>query len=248
MESSIRLAHVGDEGVTAICEKLLNPALESVDLSRSQFGKQGLAMLISAISEAPHVATIDLSMNNFGPFGANCIAEALICGWKISTINLSRCDLGLEGIRALSEAMTMAPNLANIDLSCSGMCEEGGFAFAEAMTKSMGIQKLILSANLLGKSCKAISVNLKHLDQLAALDLGENGFDDDAGRALAEAIPGLASLEELAVWEAPEPSDPGYDADHAWPVLPRLSADVLARLLAACRRKGFELSTDPMSL
>eukprot|EP00163_Fabomonas_tropica_P017804 TRINITY_DN3157_c0_g1_i1.p1 TRINITY_DN3157_c0_g1~~TRINITY_DN3157_c0_g1_i1.p1 ORF type:complete len:321 (-),score=64.96 TRINITY_DN3157_c0_g1_i1:118-1080(-) len=149
-------AHVGDEGVDALCELLRNSdmPLKNLELVDNNITALGCKYLSFALKPNKHLLTLVLDHNNFGDDGIEALfGHGLSANEKLQCLSAKYCGLGVKGARVV--ANRIIPTVK-------------------------GLTKLVLAGNEIGnEGALAIAIALRPILNLKTVDLSNCCFGDD---------------------------------------------------------------------
>lgn len=168
----------------AILQALLQcPNLHTVNLSDNAFGLNTQAPLISFLSAHTPLEHLILNNNGLGPEAGTNIANAL------TTLAAEKKKAGAPPLRSIVCGRN------RLETGSMAAWAKAYEAHAEGMISIRMVQNGIRQEGI----TTLIREGLSHLTQLQVLDLQDNTFTVMGGKALADVLPSLTNLKELAI-------------------------------------------------
>ncbi|KAJ2547691.1 Ran GAP Rna1 [Coemansia sp. RSA 1933] len=166
--------------------------LREVRMPQNGIRPEGIAELISGLSDNSGLRVIDLQDNTFTHSGSAALAQALSKWELLETLNVGDCLLGSTGGRLVAEALKNSAALKIVNLQYNEIEQDGAIALAE----SLGNLKVLESLELNGNRFEAES----NVVELIKAALSNNEIDDDI-------LGSLSDMEELTEDEDEEGED-----------------------------------------
>ena len=151
---------------------------------------------------APQLAVLELGRNANGKKGAAALGALLPGAIRLSHLFLDSCDMGAAEMQAFAAALggRAMPFITSLDLSHNKFGSAGGpaalaDAFSSSLTNLRGLKLEGCGFNAAGFSALAPAV--QGFKNITDLHLAHNELGEGGAIALAQALPGLASLHFL---------------------------------------------------
>lgn len=162
---------LGDLGVKALCDSLLNYPLTDLDLSNNQAGSVAAEALAQMLGRLNTLTRLNLSSNQ-------------LCGidWQ------KKGEYDGTGFKALCVALGNA-SLTDLNLRANMLDGAAGRSIGEGLVPNRALASLSLWKNAIGTSgFRAIVNALRSSNALTRLDVRDNQLDDEAGAVVAQLI------------------------------------------------------------
>mmetsp|Transcript_19249 Transcript_19249/g.35981 ORF Transcript_19249/g.35981 Transcript_19249/m.35981 type:complete len:526 (+) Transcript_19249:523-2100(+) len=201
-----------DEKMTLLFKHLTRSAsLKTLDISRNNFGLDGIQSMIPFLKNSPNLTTLAASFND--NINADCfslLVNALHDG-PIEVLDIGKCSI--EDITAL-ETYSL-PHLKSLDLQCNNIrimpslellphlktldLAKNNIGIIPSLEKCTNLQCLHLNRNSIGmQGCMSISNLLKNTSsRLRILYLDSNDIGDEEAEILADSLRHNTALTRL---------------------------------------------------
>ncbi|XP_007232741.3 leucine-rich repeat-containing protein 31 isoform X1 [Astyanax mexicanus] len=201
--SSLRELHLVDcqlseaDAVTLGEALPLLPCLELLDLSGNKPMKEGLQIVVSALSYTPQLKTLKLSTCGLNKMSLIMLGEKLKLLPGLEHLDLSCNKESGGGFSTMTASLTLLTHLKCLDMHLCCLTEEDILALVQAIPSLSELTELDLSSN------KSIGCMLQFLlpalplSKMKKLHLNNCGLSLDTCWALATTMQSLAQLESL---------------------------------------------------
>ncbi|XP_074086789.1 ribonuclease inhibitor isoform X2 [Macrotis lagotis] len=198
---------VGDMGLAALCQGILNPAckLKTLWLWECDITAEGCRVLAQVLKSKPCLKKLSLICNQLGDEGAELLCQALLDpSCQLEELWLRTCGFTVASCSSFSSVLEKNRSLRELQLSTNAL-EDAGI---EQMSKGLlhpdcPIQSLWLGdCELSDKCCGTLASVLLTNHTLKELDLSNNRMGDPGIRQLAASLkqPGC-TLEQLVLFD-----------------------------------------------
>lgn len=151
-ELVLRGKHLTTEATKALaCLMKESPALQVLDLSRTQVSDEGVKVLAQALKVSPSLQELYLFHNRITDVGASALADALKLSKSIRGLYLGQNRITSEGAKALAAGLQVSQSLQKLFLYENRISDAGMKALAEAALQSPSLQRLYLGGNPIGE-------------------------------------------------------------------------------------------------
>jgi hypothetical protein len=157
---TLRIVHliVGAGGTAAFVKGLrCLPQLQTLDLPFSQFGTEGINVLVEAFPSLP-LTTLNLGWSVLGDSGVEALARGLRFLSLLQALDLSNNGISDSGAKALAAVIPSLPHLATLDVHYNIIENEGARALTGAVVTHAPGLNLIIRANLFDRKSDLRSV------------------------------------------------------------------------------------------
>ena len=174
-------------------------SLTEVDLSYTEVGDVGAAVISVVLEKNSSLTDLDFSFNGVNSDGASSLSRALTKNSSLTALNLGG-NKFIEDIGAysLSQALKANSFLTSLDLEGDSIGDDGSSSLSEALTANSSLTSLDLRDNSIADvGASSLSMALKANSSLTELSLGENSIGDAGASSLSEALTANSSLTSL---------------------------------------------------
>ncbi len=178
-----------------------NRSIERLDIRGSNLGEEGLALVLSALSENPVLVELNISDNKLGDKGAEAVATFLHKNTTIQRLGLSQNSIGAHGFCVLFKVLEVHNRTLRSLVAYENNADDEAAPFLSRMIAFNNVvEELDLAENYLTDQVLALIANgvLKN-EVLRRLDLELNHFSDSGGRVLAQMLRGNRGLTTLGL-------------------------------------------------
>ena len=201
-EVDLSYTEVGDVGaavISVVLEK--NSSLTDLDFSFNGVNSDGASSLSRALTKNSSLTALNLGDNKFiEDIGAYSLSQALKANSFLTSLDLEGDSIGDDGSSSLSEALTANSSLTFLGLSRNGIGDAGASSLSEALTANSSLTSLDLRANSIGDAgASSLSKALIANSSLTCLDLGLNSIGDGGASCLFNAFAFNSSLTYLSL-------------------------------------------------
>ena len=199
-EVDLSYTEVGDVGaavISVVLEK--NSSLTDLDFSFNGVNSDGASSLSRALTKNSSLTALNLGGNKFiKDTGAYSLSQALKANSFLTSLDLEGDSIGDDGSSSLSEALTANSSLTFLGLSRNGIGDAGASSLSEALTANSSLTSLDLRANSIGDAgASSLSKALIANSSLTSLDLRANSIGDAGASSLSKALIANSSLTYL---------------------------------------------------
>ena len=174
-------------------------SLTEVDLSSTEIGDVGAAVISVVLEKNSSLTDLDFSFNGVNSDGASSLSRALTKNSSLTALNLggNKC-IKDTGAYSLSQALKANSFLTSLDLEGDSIGNDGSSSLSEALTANSSLTSLDLRDNSIADvGASSLSMALKANSSLTELSLGENSIGDAGASSLSEALTANSSLTSL---------------------------------------------------
>ena len=174
-------------------------SLTEVDLSSTEIGDVGAAVISVVLEKNSSLTDLDFSFNFVNSDGASSLSRALTKNSSLTALNLGGNKFIKDtGAYSLSQALKANSFLTSLDLEGDSIGDDGSSSLSEALTANSSLTSLDLSDNSIADvGASSLSMALKANSSLTELSLGENSIGDAGASSLSEALTANSSLTSL---------------------------------------------------
>ncbi|XP_068113546.1 NACHT, LRR and PYD domains-containing protein 14-like isoform X1 [Hyperolius riggenbachi] len=194
---------IKDAGAKLLCEGLLNPGcpLKELRLHESNITSDSCEDLKSVLLKNHTLTVLDLTDNNLQDSGMKILCEALrdpTC--TLQELNLQHTDLSPDACQDIGSVITVNRSLHHLDLTWNSIKDSGVKVLCEALKNPNCTLKELRLYGCDLTVCEDLASVIHTNHTLTKLELSGNQFDDQATKALCEAMrsPGC-SMQEFRV-------------------------------------------------
>ena len=167
-------------------------ALNEINLCNNpDLGAKGGIAIAKALEVNTSLKTLILLNNSLGDDGGIAIAKALEVNLTLSNLHVNHNNLSPSGGRAIAEMLKVNTAITSIDMGFNHLDTEGAKSIAEMLRVNTSLKTLIIDRCKIGpEGGIVISEALKVNTALTKINMGFNGMDGDAKKALRMAVKG----------------------------------------------------------
>ena len=199
-EVDLSYTEVGDVGaavISVVLEK--NSSLTDLDFSFNGVNSDGASSLSRALTKNSSLTALNLGGNKFiADTGAYSLSQALKANSFLTSLHLEGDSIGDAGASSLSNALKANSSLTELSLSVNSIGDAGASFLSEALTANSSLTSLDLRDNSIGDAgASSLSNALKANSSLTELSLSVNSIGDAGASFLSEALTANSSLTSL---------------------------------------------------
>ena len=142
-------AYINDEGCNILCESLLGTAIETLNLSRNNFGSDSAEAIAKVVRTCTNLKNLILNWNSVGsrciPFNSMC--EALAVSTSLNEIDLQNNKIGSDSTTGLCRLVEGSTTITHLNFGWNRIGSSGGVQISRSLETNNQLVFLQLAGN-----------------------------------------------------------------------------------------------------
>ena len=194
----ISSTQIGDEGFAMLAAALPECKVNTLNASACLIGDVGLRALVKVISSIPQLASLSLAGNAFSDETASLLFDSFHGSPRLVSLDFSDCSLTANSVTALARSAAFLQRLASLNLSHNCLQDAGAAVLFPSLRFLPTLSTLILRGTSIGESgAQAFAESLCCVPDLTAIDLSDCCILDSGVAAIAAALGSVPRLVSL---------------------------------------------------